>query len=251
MLDSYVTVVDDYRNLDSSVEGDVLVATFDVPDVASRGVGGVLLVDYFHAEGDGGYYLVHDVPMTLRGPDGTVISNQPPGATVDGNAATWSNEETLTDETYVVFAPGRGPIPWLTTRATIAVDPAPFVLSDLVTVSLLPVMILAVTVGLLAAVPSRFDGRSIRRPLSMGVIGVGLATISLLATQGLLVSPSALGQLPALAALAYLGAGVAVFLDVDDVGPRRATAIALASTVGSATFVFGVVHRPPPGRSCR
>ena len=85
----------------------------------------------------------------------------------------------------------------------------------------------------------------------MGVIGVGLATISLLATQGLLVSPSALGQLPALAALAYLGAGVAVFLDVDDVGPRRATAIALASTVGSATFVFGVVHRPPPGRSCR
>jgi hypothetical protein len=79
---------DGAMNVTADLEGDVVVVTAHQPDVASRHAG-VLVVDLLHDRGGVPRYHVNADAFTIRGPPGTVVANEPEGATDEGRNATW------------------------------------------------------------------------------------------------------------------------------------------------------------------
>ncbi|WP_137286444.1 hypothetical protein [Halorussus salinisoli] len=111
-------------NLSARMEDDVLVVSFTVSNVARRGFGEVLLVDYFDTEGRGpSSYLLGADRVVVRGPAGTVATNYPPEANVTerGRAVVWRSSDTrvVTGDTYVAFAPDDRLSTRLATRSTV------------------------------------------------------------------------------------------------------------------------------------
>lgn len=120
----YAFGVDRAANVSAGMDGDVLVVTYDVPDVAHRARGGVLLVTAF---GERTYYVTTNVDrFTMVGPDGYAVANDPrtgaveargatDAASGDGEVVTWNPadgelgaDERLDRGTYVAFAPDDG-----------------------------------------------------------------------------------------------------------------------------------------------
>lgn len=118
---SYGVVDDSTTSLVSAhMDGDTAVLTYRDGDAATRHAG-LLVVDYLH---DGGYepwYVVNADRFTVRGPAGTVVTNDPESGDADGRSVTWlgsTGEEvydspSLRGSPYVVFGPDRS----LETRA--------------------------------------------------------------------------------------------------------------------------------------
>jgi hypothetical protein len=114
----YVYGIDRARNVTAGMDGEVLVVTYDVPDVAHEARGGVLLVTAF---GEETRYVDTNVDrFRMVGPDGHAVANDPrSGSVADradgaGEAVTWEPVEGEYDEgrldrgTYVAFAPDDG-----------------------------------------------------------------------------------------------------------------------------------------------
>lgn len=118
---SYGVVDDSTTSLVSArMDGETAVLTYRDADPGARHAG-LFVVDYLH---DGGYepwYHVNADRFTIRGPPGTVVTNDPESGRVDGRSVTWlgsTGEEvydspSLRGSPYVVFGPDRS----LETRA--------------------------------------------------------------------------------------------------------------------------------------
>ncbi|KAB1194009.1 hypothetical protein GJR96_11405 [Haloferax sp. MBLA0076] len=180
-FESHRPFVDDPRNLDSRIDGRTVVVTFDVPEMAYRGYGDVLLVDYFNADGDTRYVYVDADRFRVSGPEGTVLVNDPERLhTGDDTKATWIGGErdrtSIDDETYLAFGPDKGISTQTAAYASIAVDSAPYLVSDLVGAALVPTLLMALGVAGIQYATRRFDTRADSvRTLGYLVSGLGVA----------------------------------------------------------------------------
>lgn len=113
------------RNVSAAMDGDAMVVTYEIPGVARRARGGVLLVTAF---GERERYVDTNVDrFELVGPDGYVVANQPRTGTVQstelrdserstGEGVVWEpvdgeyggDDGRLERGTYVAFAPDDG-----------------------------------------------------------------------------------------------------------------------------------------------
>ncbi|QLH82615.1 hypothetical protein [Halosimplex pelagicum] len=106
------TVVEDPRNLRTSVVNDTLVVTFDQPGVAHRSLGGVVLVDLLDPRARRAGLDLDADQLRIEGPNGTVVSRAPSAATVENGAVVWrvtDEEPGLGSDTRLAFAPSDGP----------------------------------------------------------------------------------------------------------------------------------------------
>ncbi|ELZ20619.1 hypothetical protein C475_20188 [Halosimplex carlsbadense 2-9-1] len=106
------TVVDDPRNLHTSVANDTLVVTFDQPDVAHESLGGVVLVDLLDPRTRRSGLDLEADELRIEGPNGTVVSRAPPAGTVEDGAVVWrptDDEPGFGSDTRLAFAPSDGP----------------------------------------------------------------------------------------------------------------------------------------------
>ncbi|QPV63908.1 hypothetical protein I7X12_04560 [Halosimplex litoreum] len=101
------TVVDDPRDLHTSVENGTLVVTFAQSGVAHESLGGVVLVDSLDPRTRRAGLDLDADELRIEGPNGTVVSRAPASASVEGGAAVWrSDDDTpgLHGDTRLAFA---------------------------------------------------------------------------------------------------------------------------------------------------
>jgi len=226
------------------LDGDTVVVTVRQPDVADRHAG-LLVVDLLHDRGYERWYVLNADALTIRGPPGTTVTNEPAGGSVEGPSATWrgdadgspSEAPTLDGSPYVVFATGdAASLPATTARTTAALALAtlPIVVRGVRTFLLAQSVLFALGtlgVGLLVG---RVQVPVTRNRLAVGVIGVGaVAAVGALFWDGFGFVPNAL--LVLVPATAYLLAGVAARRTPARFrSPRRLAALAVATAVLSA-----------------
>jgi len=229
------TVVEDPRNLTTSVENDTLVVDFDVPDAARTGPRGVVYADLLTRGGhEGGVRVVAD-RLEMAGPNGTIVTSGVDGMETTEGSVVWIADGDdaalgLSRDTALAFAPP-GPLAGPATVLTVLLSALARTGPLLAPVVAVPTLLLgAVTATLLEfdeRVPA-IDPDRIRRAL----LGVGVG-VCLLGVVGSLVSPGR-----ATVALALLGAFYAAVVAganaVAGRSPGRLAAVVLAAAAAAA-----------------
>lgn len=98
------------RNLTGRMDGDTLVVTYHVSDVAERRFGTVVVDAFYKYDGDGPEdsdtyeypFRLSTDRLVVHGPDGTRSLVAPSDATSDNGRVTWTGDE-VSPRTYVVF----------------------------------------------------------------------------------------------------------------------------------------------------
>lgn len=124
------------ENVSVRVENRTVVVTFEDPYATTRMPGGVHVVDYFHSRGYDTWPVLTADRLSVVGPEGTAVTNDPAGAEVRGRNATWYGNgsvkvwdaPTLTTDAYVTFAEP-GPTAPATTTLAIALATLPIVVA--------------------------------------------------------------------------------------------------------------------------
>ncbi len=199
----------DIRTVETTLENETVVVNYTVDDVARRGVGESWILDYFHEKGPTTNYDQQARRVTIHTPDGTVVTNRPADATVDGNAATWridgadSSERGFDEAVYITYGEG-GLLGTVKGHATIGLEVGPTALDYGIRGGFVPGILL----GLVALGMGRTDWGSTaldaatleRLIVSVGSIGaVGFLVVGVLSTRGAIA--------PGAVALAGLGVG--------------------------------------------
>lgn len=186
----YGTVERPHRNISASIDGATIRVRFTDPDAARRMPGDVLIVEYLHARGYDTWPVIAADRLTIVGPAGTTVTNDPPGARVEGRTATWEGNASVPlyeaprveRDAYVAFAAADGAAGLRTTLA-IALATAPIVVGVLGSIHLPPLLLLAL--GLLAVIAIgrrvlRSSAVDTHREVAIGVAGLGgLAVVTL------------------------------------------------------------------------
>jgi hypothetical protein len=235
---------DDPVLVDAHRDGDVAVLVFRDPDAAERRAG-LLVVDYFH---DGGYepwYHVNADRLSVHGPEGRAVTNDPTGVAVEDGTATWRGNgsaelyrgTTLEGSPYLVFADRHSAATELRTTAALALATLP-VVADSAEAYLLP-QTLAFALAL-AGVVAVVRGR--RVPLAPETTATVLAAAGALAAV-VPVAVHGVGWLfgPPLFALGF---GVLVVAGGDAVDRRLAAArgrVAVGASLLAVTYLVTVV----------
>ncbi|ELZ94290.1 hypothetical protein C440_11733 [Haloferax mucosum ATCC BAA-1512] len=172
-------LVDDPHDLDSRLVGETVVVTFTVPEMASDGVGDVLLVDYFNDPTGTRHVYVEADRFVVTGPEGSALLNDPPGTTTNETAAMWSDDgqyiSTIDSQTYLTFGPDGGLTGTAAAYASIAVDSGPNLLSDLAWAAFVPTLMLVNGILLIQYVNRRVgDSRGSRRRFGTVVGALGI-----------------------------------------------------------------------------
>lgn len=113
-------------NRTARFENGSLIIAFTVEDAARTRFGDTLLVDYLHTRGDQprNHPLGAD-EVTVVGAPGTVVSNDPPGASIgdSGRTVVWTGAETrVSSHTYIAYTADGGIRGRAAAEASIAVD---------------------------------------------------------------------------------------------------------------------------------
>ncbi|AFK20548.1 hypothetical protein E6P09_12395 [Haloferax mediterranei ATCC 33500] len=172
-------LVDDPHDLSSRIAGDTVVVTFTVPEMASHGVGDVLLVDYFNDPTERRHVYVGADRFVVTGPEGSHLLTNPPKAATNETAATWGDSEqyesTVHSQTYLTFGPDGGLTTTAAAYASIAVDSGPNLLSDLVRVAFIPTLMLILGILFVQHFNRRFDdGRDSQARFGTVVTALGV-----------------------------------------------------------------------------
>lgn len=205
----------DVRDRTARMDGDAIVISFAVDDMARPGVDGVLLVDYFNTRGGppSSYELGSD-RVIVRGPPGTVVTNQPPQATVstDGGTAAWAGPRSrVTGHTYVAFGPDRTTSSRVAAEATVAYAVAGWVVPEVVRKGLLFSAVMTVTALAIVRLTAGEIAPWIDDPVgALRALDVGLPPVDLVAVP-----------------LALFGLCVAVVADLGGIGYRYAMDLVL------------------------
>jgi hypothetical protein len=139
----------DVRAVEPTLEDQTVVVNYTVDDVAERGVGDTWLLDYFMTGTSAVHYEIVAERVTIHTPNGTVITNHISAAEVDGNTATWVDDE-FDEQTSVTYGAG-GVLDTARGYATIGLEVGPTALVDGVALGFVP----GVLIGLLGVVIGR------------------------------------------------------------------------------------------------
>ena len=187
------TVDGPFRNVSATTEGATIRVRYRDPDAVRR-VHGVTLVEYFHTRGHDSWAVITANELTVVGPNGTTVTNDPPGATVDGRNATWHGNassplreaQSLGQGAYVAFDEGGG---WSGVRTSLAIATAtaPIVADVLGGFILPPLAVLGLGLAVLSLGSRRLVWRSTRdsfRRAAIAITGLGVlsAFLGLVAT---------------------------------------------------------------------
>ncbi|UVE50029.1 hypothetical protein KU306_14120 [Haloferax larsenii] len=233
------------HDLTARMDGDTAVVTFDVPDMAHRSVGNTLLVDYFNAEGHTRWVSLDTDRLTVSGPAGTVLVNDPPEASTEDGNATWSTEngdyQSIDRETYLAFGPDRGVSSLAAAQVSIAADSAPYLLSDLLYSAFVPTLLMLFGVLAVQRYTRRYDATvDSCRTLASIVAGLGVAWMSGLVALGMF--SGGLSAISWTLGLQFVAFGVVALQRPEAFTFRRL----VAATVGPPVVVAAAVSMAAP-----
>lgn len=155
---------------------------------------GATVLEYFDTNGYDYWYVVNADRLTVVSPEGTRVTNQPAGASVDGRTVTWRGTSDdawggpdITGDARVVYVDSGASAPGLRTTAALWADTLPIYLDNLRSYlfpTLLAAGVLSLAgLGLARRVGTRPRARGIGRGLwalgvvgAVGAVGVGLVT---------------------------------------------------------------------------
>lgn len=164
------------------MEDDTVVLVYRDPDAARRHAG-LLVVDYLHDEGYEPWYHVNADRFTVRGPEGSVVTNDPDSGRVDGRSVTWRGDSggelyeapDLQGSPYVVFGPEGAT--GARTTAALALATLPIVVRGVKSFLLPQTLLFAGVLAATALAWRRFDPEVGATPLAgvaaaLGVVGL-------------------------------------------------------------------------------
>lgn len=177
-------------NVTATLEDDTVVVTAEQADVGS-GQAGILVVDLLHDRGGDPRYHVNADRFTIRGPPGTVVTNDPEGATVEGRNATWHGTTSgaryaagrpLRASPYVAFEQEGTFLPGVRTTAALALATLPVVVGAVGRFLLLQTALFALAAATVGRVvggstgDDRTDSSGHERP-AVGALAVGVVVL--------------------------------------------------------------------------
>lgn len=243
----------------SDLEGDDVVVTYAVADVARPGVGDTWLVDYFYAGGTPTRYHVGGERVTIHPPDGYVVTNRPPDGHLADGAVVWDGGDPgplasdFDSKTVVTYGPDDGIATTAASYATIAAAIGPLAVRHGVLAGVIPALVvsvgaLAVTrleraAGRLGRLHARVCGRDVdelgRRIVLVGIAGVLVAPLLGYAVAGQPLTLDSVALATGAAGYAVLGAIVRRL--EGDVRTGSLLAVAVAVALGSGTVAWSVL----------
>jgi hypothetical protein len=167
------------------MDGDTAVLVYRDPDAASRHAG-LLVVDYLHDGGREPWYYVNAERFTIRGPDGTAVTNSPEGGAIEGRNATWTGSSSggiyasgvdLEGSPYVVFGPDRSAVTTLRTAAALGLATLPIVVRSLEHYFLFQTATFAASLAAVLLAVRRWSPEPTPGRLGAAVAGLGLLGI--------------------------------------------------------------------------
>jgi len=239
---------DDRRRLEARMDGDTAVVTFEVPGMASRGYGDVLVVDYFHDDGVRGTVYVDADRFVVTGPEGSALLTAPAETRTNGTAAVWSAADegasSIGSQTYLTFGPDAGLATAAAAYASLAADSGPGVLTNLAWVAVVPTLVLIVGVLLVRQFDRRFDDERGARRFGLPVAALGvLWGLCLLAVRAFSGSVAAMAWLLALQLVAF---GVVSAARPGALGFRRLVAATVGPQIALAVATAIAMPGPNP-----
>jgi hypothetical protein len=244
-------VASDPRFVSARMDGDTAVLVYRDGDAAQRRAG-LLVVDYLHDDGYERWYIVDADEFTIRGPAGTVVTNDPESGAVDGRSVTWGGNggsnlyeaPDLGGSPYVVFGPDRSTGTRLRAVAALTLATLPIVVRSVRSFLLPQTALFAVLLGVVVTVVRRQVPDVGVGPLAgaLAVLGgAGVVVPVVVGTPGWVGGPQLLG----------LGLGLLAW-DERARGHLRSTrrlALAAAGVLVVAFIVLGAVGALVPARS--
>ncbi|MFQ3475112.1 hypothetical protein HKK80_02470 [Halonotius sp. F2-221B] len=234
----------------ATVDNETVRIRFRDPDAGARHLG-VLVVDYFHSPRMRGSWILNADPISVSGPTGTVVSNDPRGAindeyagdgelpTVTGNTVQWANTSTdgrqasLSEDLYLAFSePATSS---LQVAAAFTVASLPIWLGNISIVVLPAAFVYGILLIGVAAVARRAaDSALAADRLAAAGVGFGVWLLGMVVFDAL---PATLGGVGTI----YLIVGAAAWHRPDLLrSTRGALAVGLASMGGVAATLWGL-----------
>ncbi|WP_181684872.1 hypothetical protein [Halorhabdus salina] len=201
----------DPRNFSMTARGNAVVLTYDVPRMGHRSAGGVLVVDYFHAQGeDGRWYGVNADRVVVTGPQGDTLARAPAAHRLNETAialdGTYSDsfDRTISPGWYLTFAEDGGIHSSVASQLAVGLDIAQLKGEAVPETVAVPTVLLAACLALRNRLRGAFADASTRGLLAFLGVTAGLGVASGLAlglagaTFTLVLSASILAPLVAL-----------------------------------------------------
>lgn len=205
-----------------AVDGRTVELTVRDADAVRTRVGGAVVVDYLHTHGREYRPRMNVDRMTIVGPSGTTVTNDPALATVDGGRATWHGDGSgrfyeapeAPSSAYIVFAEP-GPMSEITTTVAVALATLPTVIGSLLRHHLPATAVFSIVFALsvwgVGVVGRRFDPD--RRSIAGGIAALGAVGVAVGTLFGNLAPNE--GLFAAVGWVALLVGGVAVARDAE------------------------------------
>ena len=176
------------RNLSVAVTEDTAVLTYDVPRMGHRSAGDLVVVDYFHSQGESGrWYGINVDRVVVTGPEGTTLVRAPPEHRLNGSALALAGtygdtfDHTISPGWYLTFAGADGLVAQAASHLGIGIDIAQLKGDELPGTVLLPTAVLAAFLGVLSSRGRPLADRSPSRRLrAVAGLTVGLAIAAFL-----------------------------------------------------------------------
>ncbi|WP_255194465.1 hypothetical protein [Natronobeatus ordinarius] len=250
---------EEVTDVEGDLEGDDVVVTYAVADVARPGVGDTWLVDYFYAGGTATRYHVGGERVTIHPPDGHVVTNRPPDGHLADGAVAWDGGDPgplasdFDSKTVVTYGPDDDVATTAASYATIAAAIGPLAVRHGVLAGVIPALVvsggaLAATrlersAGKLRRLHARVCGRDVdelgRRIVLVGIAGVLVAPLVGYALAGQPITLDSVALAAGAAGYAVLGAIVRQL--EGDVRTGSLLAVAVAVALGSGTVSWLVL----------
>lgn len=234
----------------ATVDNETVRIQFRDPNAGARHLG-VLVVDYFHSAGVRGGWILNADPISISGPDETVVGNDPRGViddeyatdtelpAVTGNTVQWVNTSTdgqqavFSEDLYLAFSePATSS---LQVAAALTMASLPIWLGNIWIVVLPAAFVYGILLIGVAAVARRAaDSALAPDRLAAAGVGFGVWLLGMVVFDAL---PATLGGVGTI----YLIAGMAGWRRPDLLGSTRgALAVGLASMGGVAATLWGL-----------
>jgi len=164
------------------MDGDTAVLVYRDPDAVTRQAG-LLVVDYLHDGGHEPWSHVNAERFTVRGPEGTVVTNMPESGAVEGRNATWTggtgdgyygSGADLEGSPYVAFGPDGSAGTTVRTAAALGLATLPIVVRSLQQFALFQTAAFAAGIGTVLVVLRRWSPEPTPERLGGLLAGLGL-----------------------------------------------------------------------------
>ena len=237
----------------ATIKNETVRIRFHDPDAGSRHLG-VLVVDYFHSAGVRGGWILNADPISISGPDETVVGNDPHGVindeyatdtelpTVTGNTVQWANTSTdgqqavFSEDLYLAFS--EPTTSSLQVAAAVTAASLPIWLGNIWNAVLPAAFVYGLLLTGVAAVARRAaDSAFAVDRLSAAVVGVGGVLLGLVVVSAVPATLVGVGVI-------YLIVGVAAWRRPGILGSTRGTlAVGLAGTagIGATLWLLGFI----------